>query len=66
MTLQTAMERLCAACSRLPDFGGDLWSRGIERLEAEYGVIIYLSRFEPDGMTEGEMPETTITIVGGL
>lgn len=56
------MQRLFAAICRLPDFGGDTWAKGIEVIQRKYGVVIWLSKFQPTEMQAGESPKTTITI----
>jgi len=60
--VERLMHRLFCACCRLPDYGGDLWSRGLDVIQRKTGSVIYLSRFEPSGMTEGEAPTAQITI----
>lgn len=60
--MQDLLGRLWAACERLPEFGGDLWGRGLGKIEEKYGVALYLSRFEMQGTTEGECPQMTVTI----
>ena len=60
--VETLLYRLWAACQRLPNYGGDLFGRGRNKIEEKYGVRIYLQSFCPDGMIEGEMPTQKITI----
>jgi hypothetical protein len=56
------LSRLWKACERLPDLGDDLWARGVEKIQEKYGCVVWLDKFEPVGMTEGEQPESMVTI----
>ena len=62
MRVEVLLYRLFAACRRLPDFGGDLWSRGLRVIERKCSVEIWLDSFVPSDVTEGEMPQAVIDI----
>ncbi len=47
--VQRLMDRLMHACASYDDYGGDLWSRGLEVIQRKYQVAIWLSRFEYAG-----------------
>jgi hypothetical protein len=61
-SVQQLMIRLWAACQALPDFGGDLWARGMEGIQRNRGVDIWLSGFKPAGMVKGETPSAEIFV----
>src|SRR5687767_13182997 len=50
--VEKLINRLFAACIRLPDMGGDLFARGIEVISRRFFVVIWLSKFEPSNMQE--------------
>lgn len=56
------IQRLWYACQRLPDYGGDMFSRGKEIIERKYGVVCYLNSFKPVGAHDGEMASTEVEI----
>jgi hypothetical protein len=58
------MDRLARICFSKPytDDFGYLWHKGLMVIQRKYGVTIYLSRFEPANMIEGECPSTEVTI----
>lgn len=60
--IEVLVNRLYRACSRLPDLGGDLWARGIDKIHRKYGCSIWLSRFEPADLTEEQFTEGDDTI----
>lgn len=41
------LDRLWLVCRNKPDFGGDLWNRGVAVIERKQGVRIWLDKFEP-------------------
>ena len=60
--VKTLMTRLWNACKIKPEFGGDLWGRGLEVIQRNRGVIIYLSKFEPTDKLINEQPTMDIEI----
>jgi hypothetical protein len=62
VNIEILLNRLWAACSKLPNLGGDLWSRGVRKIHEKYGVEVYLNGFKLAGWREGEVPETEVTI----
>ena len=60
--LTMLLNRLWRVCESKPEFGGDLWGRGLQVLERKFGMKVWLSAFEPLGMSEGEVSASDVTV----
>lgn len=56
------LDRLWRACSKLPNYGGDLWGRGLNVLERKYNINVFLTDYVPSDMIEGEQESVNVTI----
>ena len=64
-TVQELLARLWEACRHREDFGGDLWSRGLQVIQRNRDVVIYLSRFRPSDIevAETSLAQVSITVM---
>lgn len=58
--LTVLVNRLYDACANMPDFGVDVWRKGIEVLERKHGCMLWLSAWEPAAVS---MDEETMKVV---